>query len=214
MHKNTHRAAAFLLSAALLTGCGTVSSTEPAETSAAPLPYGATVTELLTGKQLPVRYDDRYLSEEAADAALRYYTAIQNNDTALFSEMQFPLWKNYFLSQVLGGQYTDEDILHNTHTAMQQYVGGEFEYALIDITDSVLNDGYQASQNIVQLLDDLSADQGGGVISEDISAFYELTITRYLAKKGTNQPGETDTALLDEKLFVFCHKNQWYIIYN
>ncbi len=215
MHKKTHRTAlALMLCAAMLTGCGTASSAEPAGTSAAPLPYGTTVTEVFTGKKLPVRYDYSYISEEAVDAVLSYYTAIQNDDAALFSGMQFPLWKNYFLSQVLGGQYTDEDILHNTHKAMNEYVGGEFEYALIDITDSVRNDGYQASQNIVQMLDDLSSDQGGGVISADISAFYELTVTRYLAKKGTNQPGETDTALLDERLFVFCHKGQWYIIYN
>ena len=215
MHKNTHRtAAALLLSAALLTGCGTASSTEPAETSAAPLPYGATVTEVFEGRQLPVRYDYRYIDEGAVSAALDYYTAIQNNDFALFSKLQFPLWRDYFLDQVLGGQYTDEQILDNTHKAMQSYLGGEFEYSLIYITDAVLNDGYQASQNIVQMLEDLSVDQGKEPVSDDISAFYELTVTRYLAKKGTNQPGETDTALLDERLFVFCHGGQWYIIYN
>lgn len=212
MHTKKLRAAlAVLMSAAVLTACGGQSSTE---TSSAPLPYGATVTEVFEGKKLPVRYDYRYLKEEAADAVLEYYTAIQQNDLALFQSIQFPLWHDYFLGQLLGGQYTDADILTNTNTAMKEYVGGDFEYALIDITDSVRNDGYQAAQNIVQMLDDMSTDQGKGTVSGDISDFYELTVTRYLAKKGTNKPGETDTALLDEKLFVFCHSGKWYIIYN
>lgn len=205
-----------LLCAAVLCGCGEGSAESGASASskASKLPYGATIVEDYQTRRLPVRYDNRYLAEEAVDTVVSYYSAIQDNDLKLFEEIQFPLWHDYFLSGYLKGEYTDQQILRNTYDAMKEYAGGDFAYALIDITDSIPNDGFQASQNIVSMLDDLAKDQGKAEVSGDISAFYELTVTRYLAKKGAVKPGETDQALLNEKLFVFCHKGQWYIIYN
>lgn len=179
------------------------------------LPYGSTITVNKEDYILPVQYDHRFINEELLNTVLRYYYAVQTNDVEMFTQMQHPLYMQYQLEEVLGGQYTNEDILDNSGEALRTFNDDQdFVFSFIDITDCVKGTEYTTSATLLEILDDLSEEADGSKLSKDITQFYELTITRYLADQGSGIKGETDKVMYDEKLFVFECKDEWYIIYN
>ncbi len=214
-HKHTKAIAAAVLAATMLTtvtGCDQGNGLNVAEED---MPYGATIAVNKTDYILPVQYDYRFVDTELLNAVLRYYYAVQTDDLEMFTEMQHPLYMAYQLEEVLGGKYTNEDILDNSGEALRTFNDGkDFEFSFIDITDCVKGTEYTTSATLIEILDDLSDEADGSKISKDITQFYELTITRYLADKGSGVKGETNKIMYDETLFVFECKDAWYIIYN
>ena len=198
---------------AVFTGCE-ASSSAPEVIPESELPYGATLVKDVTNHVLPVQYDRRFLPAEAVDAALTYYDAIRSGDAEKFAAIQFPLWHDFNLEKTLGGEVTDAQILESTGKALKDFVGADFDFSLIDITGCVENEGHEATQNVLAVLDMIAEEKGQGKVSPDISKFFEVTVTRYLTKKGSGKKGETDLSLKDELLYVFCHKDKWYVIYN
>ncbi len=178
------------------------------------LPYGATIAVNKEDYILPVQYDYRFISEEMLNTVLRYYYSIQSNDAELFAELQHPLYMNYQLDEVLGGKYTNEDILDNSGEALRTFNEGDFAFSFIDITDCITGKSHTTSATLMEILDSLSEDADGTKISKDITQFFELTVTRYLTDAGSGIKGETNKVMYDEKLFVFECKDEWYIIYN
>lgn len=178
------------------------------------MPYGATIAVNKEDYILPVQYDYRFVDAELLNAVLRYYYAIQKNDTKLFTEIQHPLYMEYQLEEVLGGKYTNEEILDNTYKSLTELNEGEFAFSFIDITGCVKGESHTTSATIMEILDALSEEAGGEKLSKDITQFYELTITRYLTDADSEIKGETNTVLYDEVLFAFECADEWYIIYN
>ena len=210
------KAGVLLCAAGLLaafTGCE-ASSSAPEVIPESELPYGATLVKDVTNHVLPVQYDRRFLPAEAVDAALTYYDAIRSGDAEKFAAIQFPLWHDFNLEKTLGGEVTDAQILESTGKALKDFVGADFDFSLIDITGCVENEGHEATQNVLAVLDMIAEEKGQDKVSPDISKFFEVTVTRYLTKKGSGKKGETDLSLKDELLYVFCHKDKWYVIYN
>lgn len=178
------------------------------------MPYGATIAVNKEDYILPIQYDYRFVNEELINIVLRYYYAIQQNDAELFAEIQHPLYMEYQLEEVLGGKYTNEEILDNTYESLSKLNEGDFAFSFIDITGCVKGESHTTSATIMDILDTLSEDAGGSKLSKDITQFYELTITRYLTDADSEVKGETNTVLYDEILFAFECADEWYIIYN
>ena len=177
------------------------------------MPYGATMAVNLDDYILPVQYDYRFITEDMLDVITRYYYAIQTQNDELFQEVQFPLYHDYQLNEVLDGEYTDQVILENTHKAITEFNEGDFAFSFIDITDAEKGKEYTTSAPLLEIMDSLSEEKDGTKISKKIKHFYELTITRYVADAGSNMKGETNKALQGEKLFVFQCEDKWYILY-
>ena len=211
--RNSMKKAGVLLCAAgllaVFTGCDAASSGET-YIPQSELPYGATLTKDIKSYSMPVQYDERFVPVEAVKTALSYYEAIHNVDAEKFSALQFPMWHDFYLSETLGGEFTDAQILENTDKELKEFVGSDYDFALIDITGCVENEGKETTQNVLAVLDKMAEEKGESKISEDVGQFYELTVTRYLTKKGSGKHGETDLALKDELLYVFSYKDQWY----
>lgn len=214
-HKQIKAFSAALLAATflpVLTACDRNNGLNVAEED---LPYGSTITVNKEDYILPVQYDHRFINEELLNTVLRYYYAVQTNDVEMFTQMQHPLYMQYQLEEVLGGKYTNEDILDNSGEALRTFNDNQdFVFSFIDITDCVKGTEYTTSATLLEILDSLSEEADGSKLSKDITQFYELTITRYLADQDSGIKGETDKVMYDEKLFVFECKDEWYIIYN
>ncbi len=214
-HKHIKSIAAALLAAAsltALTGCDGKNGLNVEEKD---LPYGATITVNKEDYILPVQYDHRFVNDELLNTVLRYYYAVQTDNIEIFTEMQHPLYMKYQLEEVLGGKYTNEDILDNSGEALRAFNDSkDFVFSFIDITDCVKGTEYTTSATLMEILDNLSDEADGTKISKDITQFYELTVTRYLADKDSGIKGETNKVMYDEKLFAFECKDEWYIIYN
>mgnify|MGYP006873162289 CR=1 FL=1 len=202
---------ALLLAGILLTAaaCGEESSTTGGVQEAMEdMPYGATMTKISNTDRPSVLYDARYISDGMLEAVLGYYTAIQTQDADRFTALQFPLYRSYQLENVLGGEFTDADILASTYSALSEYNGGDFVFSMIEITDYSTGVDNSRTDELLALLDGISADQGGDKISEDVTALCELTITRYLADADSDEHAETDTVLADEALFVMEYQSR------
>ncbi len=205
--------AALLLCGMLLTAaaCGDSSGTTVAEED---LPYGATLT-LVKNTDLPsVQYDTRFLTEEMVQTVLAYYDSIEEQNTAAFTALQLPLYREYELNTVYENAFTDEDLIANAYAGFADYFGGDFKFSMIDITDCIVGDSYSTSAALLEMLDGLSEEKDGTKISEDITEFYELTVTRYLAAADSDIHTETDCVVEGETLFLLQYLGQWYIIYN
>ena len=210
-----HKYTAVLLGAALLlTGCG--KSPEP-EFQEDELPYGATIT-IDTTRSVALQYDYRFLDSNELDVIAAYFTAIENADAQALADVQFPLYHDYQLNQVLGGQYTDEDIASGMQYGYEKSYGAPFEFALIDITERAdLRNPAQATDDgngLIELLDALTSNNGMPKFSETTAGFYELTVTRYLADAGSGAQSETETYITDEKLYTMEYQGKWYVIYT
>ena len=211
---NTKKNAALMacgLMLAVCTACGESSGITIAEKD---LPYGATLTRNDKDYAMGIQYDHRFIPEDCLHTVIDYYTAIQTQDVELFLSLQLPLYHDYQMNEVLGGEYTDEELVKNSYEAIKAFYGSDFIYSMIDITDGIAGTEYSTSANLLELLDDLAEDANQDKISDDIDAFYELTIDRYLTDVGSDVRSETDSALLEEKLFVFHYADDCYIIYN
>ncbi|MBE6847908.1 MAG: hypothetical protein E7503_07265 [Ruminococcus sp.] len=211
-HKFTKRLSAVLLAAAIpasLTACKDDNIITEDE-----MPYGATIAVNREDYILPVQYDYRFVSEEMLNTILRYYYAIQSNDVELFTELQHPLYMEYQLEEVLGGKFTNEDILDNSGEALRTFNEGDFAFSFIDITDCIPAQEHTTSATLMEILDTLSKEKDGSKISKDITQFCELSVTRYLTDADSGIKGETNKVMYDEKLFVFECKDEWYIIYS
>ena len=207
------KTAAVLLAACLLTACGG-SSDDDNIIHEKDLPYGATLVEDKTTYSIPVEYDRRFVPVKALETAVRYYQTIQDRDAAAFEALQFPLWHDYYLKDVLGGEFTDAAILENTCKELDEYVGGEFAFSQIAVTGFITDNVNEVTQNTVALMDKMAEEKGKTKVSEGITEFYEMTITRYLTTKAAAVKGPTAKFIENELLYVFCHDGQWYVIYT
>ncbi len=214
-HKHIKAITAMLLATVTLTTLTSCDQNNGFDVTEDDLPYGATITVNKKDYILPVQYDHRFINEELLNTVLRYYYAIQTDNVEMFTQIQHPLYMQYQLDDVLGGKYTNEDILDNSNEALRIFNDGkDYVFSFIDITDCVKGTEYTTSATLLEILDNLSEEADGSKISKDISQFYELTVTRYFADKDSCIKGETDKAMYDEKLFAFECKDEWFIIYN
>ena len=204
-------AGALLLALCPLTGCG---QQDNLNMTADEMPYGSTIIKK-TDLSVPIQYDRRFLDDELVSTLASYYHALQEKDTAEFSALMFPLYHNYELETVYEGKYTDEDVVNNTHEAMASLHGGDFDFALIDVTDLITKQGTSENYDALYLmLDDLAEDAGEKPVTKDMQALYELTVDRYLCDKGQGIKGETDSLIEGERLFALKYENEWYLIYT
>ena len=207
-------AGALLLAACPLTACEHKGSYGDLNMTEDDMPYGSTLVKN-TDYGVPLQYDRRFIEDALAEKLASYYHALQENDAAEFSAVLFPLYHNYELETVYDGKYTDADIVNNTHEAMKELHGGDFDFALLDITDIISEQG--ESQNydaLTGMLDQLAKDNDQKPVTEEMQVLYELTIDRYFCDKGKGIKGETDSLLEAERLFALKYQDQWYLIYT
>lgn len=208
--KQNFFAAFAVLFALAMTGCGAQESSSDAQDA---MPYGATLTQDVS-RGTAMRYDKRFLDAAAVDQVYAYYHAIQTKDAEAFSAALLPLYHAYQLEDVYGGDITDQALVDNTYDAISEYFGYDFEYTLLDITDAVTEDYISADRDsFLSMLDDLAADKGEPSVSEHTQAFYEVSVTRYIAEQGSGVRAETDDMMEDEKLFAIQYDGEWYVIY-
>lgn len=203
-------AGAILLAACSLTGCGGESS--EAELKDA-LPYGATLVKE-TERGIAISYDKRYLEDALVDQIYMYYHAIQTKNAEEFSAVMFPLYHEYQLTEIYGGEVTDQALMDATYDAVAEYFGYDFEYAMLEITNAITEDYLSADRDsFLSMLDDLAADNGQPSVTEHTQNFFELTVTRYVAEAGSGILRETDDVLENETLFAIQYDNDWYLLY-
>ncbi len=189
-------------------GCGSSGQTITQDE----LPYGATIESHKEDGILPSQYDFRFVTADMRDTVLRYYYAIQTKDTALFESVQHPLWRDYELNTVYSGQFTDEQLLSAAYDQLALKMTDDFEFSFIDITDAEKCEEGSDGMRIVEVLDALAKDKGESDFS--VQAMWKLTVTRFLAKKGSGVRGETSVVLEDEMLYLMQCQNDWYLIYT
>lgn len=198
--------------ALLLASCGT-SGTDGNYVAMDEFDYGATLT-IDKSREIAEQYDKRFVTEGMADAVHQYYFSVQQKDAAMFTDIQLPLYRDYYLGTLLEGKYTDEEIVSSTYDALSDYNGGDFVFSLIDITgfQSLMQE--KESDALLQMLDDLASDQGQEAVSPRVTDYCELTCTRYLTGKNSGVRDVTDKILLDEQLFLLQIDGEWKIIYS
>lgn len=207
-------AGALLLTVCPLTGCGKPYNNTDFNMTEEDMPYGSTLIKN-TDFSVPLQYDRRFIEDALAEKIGAYYHALQENDAAEFSALLFPLYHNYELETVYEGKYTDADIVKNTHEAMESIHGGEFDFALLDITDMITKQGVSENYDaLYTMLDQLAEDNGQEPVTKDMQALYELTIDRYFCDKGAGIHGETNSLIEGERLFALKYKDTWYLIYT
>lgn len=211
-----HGFAALLLSGVMLmtaAGCGGESSEDIVPQDA--LPYGATITLKKQAGEPTVQYDARFLPDGAVDVLLAYYDSIVAEDAARFESIQLPMYHDYQLDTVLGGEFTDADILKNTNEAMKEYFGGDYAFAMLDVTECLGKSDSSNGQNLLLLLDGLWEDAGKeGKFSDQVGTLEELKVTRYLTAAGSGENTETNCVLKDETLYLMEYQDQWYVFYS
>lgn len=207
-------AGALLLTVCPLTGCGSTGSNNDLNLTEDEMPYGSTLVKV--GElAVPVQYDRRFLEDALVEKLAAYYHALQEKDSEAFSALMFPLYHNYELETVYEGKYTDADVVNNTHEAMKSLHGGDFDFALIDVTDLITKQGTSENYDALYLmLDQLAEDNGQEPVTKNMQALYELTVDRYLCDKGAGIKGETDSLIEGERLFALKYENEWYLIYT
>ena len=116
---------------------------------------------------------------------------------------------------VLGGEFTDADILKNTNEAMKEHFGGDYAFAMLDVTECIGKSDSSNAQNLLLLLDGLWEDAGKeGKFSDQVGKLEELKVTRYLTAAGSGENTETNCVLKDETLYLMEYQDQWYVFYS
>ncbi|MBP0966736.1 MAG: hypothetical protein J5722_03795 [Oscillospiraceae bacterium] len=203
-------AGALLMLLCPLTACGD----NGGDVSEADLPYGAT---LITSSDLPVqvRYDHRFIEEPLAKQISAFYHAVQEQDTASYSKLLFPLYHNYEMDVVYKDRYTEDDMLNMIHDAYEQDFGKEFDFSLIDVVSLTVRDGQSTVRDALNLmLQQLAADEGDKNFVNDVQALYELSNDCYLCDRGSGKTGDTVSVTKGSQLYAVKYKNQWYLIYT
>ena len=199
--------------ALLLTACGTGTSSVSDFITEEHMPYGATLVKSVD-RTIAMQYDDRFVTPHMADTVHGYYLAVQENDAAAFTALQIPLYRDYYLGTVLGGKYTDEQIVSNTYEQLREWNEGDFVYSMIDITDCENLKENMESDPIVMMLDALAEEQNQEKFSTQISEYYKVTVTRYVTDKNSGVRGETGKVLSGEVLYLLLVGTEWKIIYS
>lgn len=194
----------------LLAGCGSQAQPQK-DYSQEELPYGATITSL-SDTTIAVEYDARFVTEGMRDTVIRYYNAIQNKDVDSYIAVQLPPWHDYVVNTVYAGQFTDLQLMKTAYDTCAKDFGGSFTYTQIVIDSAKQCAAESEWSQIADVLDKLAEEQKTEKISKDISAAWEITVTRYLDKKGSEVRGSTKTALKGERLYLVEYQAQWYII--
>jgi hypothetical protein len=200
------------LACILLTGCGnTAKSSKTVKEE--DLPYGATIS-MNQNTLIASQYDARFITEPMRDAVLKYYHAIETKDMDTYLAVQLPMWHDYTINTVYNGQYTDLQLLKTAYDTCALNYGGSFEYAMISIEDAKKCTAGSEGQQIVDVLDQLAEDKNEEKPSAHIGGVWELSVTKFLSKKGSNVRGETSDIQKDEQLYLIEYNSEWYVIYT
>ena len=211
----TKALAALLLCGTLLTGLTACGGDSDVTMKQSDLPYGATLALKKEAGKPTIQYDSRFVPEECFDTLLTYYDCIVTQNAEQFASIQLPVYHDYQLETMLEGKYTDAQILENSHEAFKQYFGGEFAFAMLDITECLDKDASSTGENLLTMIDGLYEDAGKSEkFSDGVSDLREMKITRYLAAAGSGKDTETNCALEDETLVLLKYADKWYVIYN
>jgi len=194
----------------LLTGCGTQAQPKNNYTQDE-LPYGATMT-VNYETTIPIQFDSRFITNDMRDAVVKYYNAIQTKDVDSYIAVQLPQWHDYAINTVYSGQYTDLQLLKTVYDNSAKDFGGSFTYTMVSIESAKQCTAESQCQQVVDVLDELAKEQGKEKISKDITAKWEISVTRFLDKKGSEVRGETKNILKDDTLYLIEYQTQWYII--
>lgn len=199
---------AVLCAAICLTACGGTDSTVTQDQ----MPYGATITTNASAYPMAMQYDNRFLEDALIARLADYYDAIQTQDAARYAAVQLPLYHDYELTTLMGGEYTDDDIVKMVYSGLAEYNGGAFEFAMVEITDAKRGTVYSDTAALIEILDTLSTETSGTQISQNIDNAYELTVRRYLTNAGSGVRRETNTIVEEESLFALHWNGTWYFI--
>lgn len=204
-------ACAVLLAVCALNGCGGESS-ETTETQD-DMPYGSTVVNDME-RDIAVSYDKRFLEDGLVDQIYAYYHAISAKDAAEFTSALFPLYHEYQLEEVYGGEIDDQTLLDTTYDTIAEYFGYDFAFSLLEVTDAVTEDFVSADRDsFYAMLEALASDKGEPSLAEHTQGFCELTVTRYVTEAGSGVRHETGDVLEHETLFAIQYDGEWYVIY-
>lgn len=194
----------------LLSGCGGGEESTIAQDD---LPYGATLAVDTKSYAVPVQYDSRKVPAALLQQVARYYDAIETENAEEFAAVQLPVFREYRL-KTLQGQYTEEDILGNTHDAVIQTFGEEFEYALIDITGFEEDPQTAEGAKLSATLDGIAEEMEESKPSDVTDLYVKMTISRYLTAKDSGVTGETNDVIADEILYAVKQGEDWFLIYS
>ncbi|MBO4379332.1 MAG: hypothetical protein IK130_07635 [Oscillospiraceae bacterium] len=193
----------------LLTGCA--APAQKMDFTYEELPYGATIA-IVNDSLIASQYDSRYITEAMRDAVLKYYHAVETKDTDTYASVQLPQWHDYVVNTVYQGQYTDLQLIKSLYDSCAKNFGGSFEYACISIEDAQKCSAGSEGQQVIDMLDELAKEQEQEKFSSNVDEMWDLTITAYMAKKGSGTRGETKDALTDQHLYLIEYGSEWYII--
>lgn len=210
MKKTTMILASVLLCTCMLSACGDSSSGD--DIAMEDLPYGATLT-VDKSREIGIQFDRRYLEDNLLDVIIAYHHALQTNNAEEFSACLFPLYHEYELEELYGGEVTDAAIVETSNAELEAYYGEPYAFSLIDITGMIWEDNVSPDRDaLLGMLDDLAADAGQPAVSEELQALYELNITVYLDSKDSGTKSETDV-YMTEALYAIHYEGKWYLIY-
>lgn len=214
---------ALLCTAALctgvMTGCKDEKSSSKAEDDGVTIDmedmeYGATIRTDRKAYSIPLQYDRRFFDEEALKTLAAYYYSIQTNDAELFRSVQQPLYLDYLIKTVNQNKFTLEEMVQNSHDAMKERFGGEFEYALAYVEEcATKDDAYSNIPMILNMIDDAASVAGEAKISDKIETIYEMKVVLYLTEKGSGKQGEVGTQVPGTMLYMYQYDGSWYVVY-
>ena len=213
-HKFSAAACACMLAACSLTGCGAAGESSDDGMNLEQYPYGSTLVED-TSRSMTISYDKRFLDDALVEKIYTYYHSLESKDGEAFGSVMFPLYHDYQLHTLYEDSMTDQDLAEGTHDNIKEYFGYDFDYAFIDVTNVVTKLGESSGRDSLELmLDQLAEEKKQKPVSDDTQHLYEMTITRYIDKKGSGTKTQTNDSMSDETLYAIQYQNEWYLMYS
>ena len=212
MKKTFRYAAAMLctvLTAASLAGCK--STEEDGTIKQKDLPYGATIT-IKNNFAIKIQYDERFLSQELVARVVEYYQSIQDRDAEKYAGVLFPMYHDYLLNTVSGGQSNNQEYVNNEYDNFKKTLGKAFDFSYLEISNAGRGKQYKDSAALLNSLDDIAKESGKSAVSDKIDDIYELKMTCYLTEDQSGVRTETGCSLEDLSLFALHCDGKWYLI--
>ena len=156
--------------------------------------------------------ESRFLDDDLVQTVARYYHALQENQPEEYSEVIFAPYHDYELNTLYEGLISDTIIVANANQVMKQYYGKDCDIALVDITNAVTADNIDPIRDGTKnMLITLAGDESIENFEEDLTALYQLELTRYLTDKGSGVHSETEFPISGEILYAAQYRNKWYV---
>ena len=195
-------ALALLCAVPMLTACGKGSAERPtiAEDD---MPYGSTMREDKTSFAVPLTYDRRFLEQDELAKAADLIAAIQNNDTALYTNSTFPFYLKYQQEQVYKLDSADALVKH-LHSMFAAKSADDYQCSMVLITGIATHTDAGTLNSVVTMLK--AAYDGNTTFLDTVQKAYDMTVELHL----TYENGTKTAIVEDQHIFVFQTADGWF----